>query len=91
MIIFQSSFIGYLAFTHYIDTTRNGIKNKFFSSILHTCMHKDKFGVPYDGVPEMKLVTIHTALSVIFVTLSIIGIAFTIVCLIVNFVFREKT
>lgn len=54
------------------------------------CDHEAEFGVPYDGIPEIRFVTVHTALSVIFVLLSFAGVVFTVVCLVFNFVFKER-
>lgn len=47
-------------------------------------------GVPYDGVPENEVVTVHTSVTVIFVLMATAGLIFTILCLIFNFVFRKR-
>jgi hypothetical protein len=47
-------------------------------------------GVPYDGKPIEIIETVDISLTVIFILLSTIGIVFTIVCLIFNFIFRDK-
>ena len=47
-------------------------------------------GVPYDGTPTAVIETVHISLTVIFTVLSTIGIVFTIVCLVFNFVFRDR-
>ena len=46
--------------------------------------------IPYDGVPIEEDVTVALPLTVIVILLATAGIAFTIACLIFNFVFREK-
>jgi hypothetical protein len=45
--------------------------------------------VPYDGVTESQDVTVHPALSSIFIILSCSGIVFAIACLIFNFAYRK--
>ena len=47
-------------------------------------------GIPPDGTPEMRVVTYHLALVVTYDVLAAVGIAFTMVCLVFNFVFRER-
>lgn len=47
-------------------------------------------GFPIDGLPETKIVTVHTSLVVICVVLATGGLLLDIICLIFNFVFREK-
>ena len=46
--------------------------------------------IPFDGVPIEEDVTVSVALTVIYGLLATAGIAFTITCLIFNFVFRER-
>ena len=45
--------------------------------------------LPYDGVPKEEIVTVHPALPAVYITLSCVGIAFAIACLIFNFVYRN--
>ena len=45
--------------------------------------------IPYDGVPEMAVATVHISISVIFGLLASVGIAFALICLIFNFYFRN--
>ena len=47
-------------------------------------------GVPFDGTPREKLQTVHLSVTVIFVVLSSAGIVFAVICVIFNFIFREK-
>ncbi len=46
--------------------------------------------IPYDGVPREEIVTIHPALTGVYVTLACVGIAFAIACLIFNFICRNE-
>ncbi len=46
--------------------------------------------IPYDGVPVEEIETVAVPLTVIYSFLSIAGIIFAIVCLIFNFVLRNK-
>ena len=45
--------------------------------------------VPYDGVPDKVIVSIHPALTAVFVVLACVGITFAVACLIFNFIYRE--
>ena len=47
-------------------------------------------GVPHDGVPIEKTVTVHVSMTVIFSAASAIGIIFAIACVLFNFVQRNK-
>ena len=47
-------------------------------------------GVPYDGVPEEEVVTVHTSVTVILAILATAGLVFTVVCLAFNFIFRKR-
>ena len=47
-------------------------------------------GIPYDGKPTEITRTVDISLTVIFIVLSTVGIIFAIICLIFNFVFRER-
>lgn len=47
-------------------------------------------GIPYDGVPEEVVVTIHISSASIFITLATAGLIFTLICLTFNFLFRKK-
>ena len=49
----------------------------------------DTGSIPYDGVARKEIVTVHPAISSIFVALACAGIAFTIACLIFNFIYRN--
>ena len=46
--------------------------------------------VPYDGVPTIEYVTVAIPVTVVYVLLSVAGIIFAILCLIFNFVYRNK-
>lgn len=46
--------------------------------------------IPFDGVPNKEVVTIHAAVTVIFILLAVAGITFAAVCLTFNFVYRES-
>ena len=46
--------------------------------------------IPYDGVPTEEVVSVHLSLTVIFSILATAGIAFGVVCLAFNFIFRNK-
>ena len=56
-------------------------------SLLHNCNVVD--GVPLDGSPLTLINTFNTALVAVFDTLAILGISFTIGCLLFNFIFRR--
>ena len=45
---------------------------------------------PYDGVPIEEVVSVDLSLTVIFSVLATVGIAFAVVCLVFNFIFRNK-
>ena len=45
--------------------------------------------VPYDGVEQKGIVTIHPALTAVFVLCGVIGIVFSGACLIFNFIHRN--
>ena len=59
------------------------IANIFIAN-LHTA------GVPYDGVPNNRLVTIEFPLAVFYIILGALGIVFAVSCLCFNFIFRKK-
>lgn len=46
--------------------------------------------VPYDGVPTEEYVTVGVPVTVVYILLSVIGIIFAVLCLIFNFVYRNK-
>ena len=52
------------------------------------CFHTA--GVPYDGVPNNRLVTIELPLAVFYTILGALGIIFAVSCLCFNFIFRKK-
>ena len=45
---------------------------------------------PYDGVPNEEVMPVHSSLTVIFSILAAAGIAFGVVCLAFNFIFRNR-
>lgn len=47
-------------------------------------------GVPYDGVPEEEIVTVHVSVTAVFVFLATAGLVFTVLCLVFNFFYRKK-
>ena len=47
-------------------------------------------GVPYDGVTvNEEVLAVHLGLTVVLIFLSCLGIMFSIVCLLFNFIFRN--
>ena len=46
--------------------------------------------VPYDGVPTEEYVTVGVPVTVVYILLSVIGIIFAVLCLIFNFMYRNK-
>lgn len=46
--------------------------------------------IPYDGVPNKETVTVHPAVTSIYIILALGGIVFAIVCLIFNFIYRNE-
>ena len=46
--------------------------------------------VPYDGVPTEEEVSVDLSLTVVFSILATAGIAFVVICLAFNFIFRNK-
>ena len=46
--------------------------------------------VPYDGVPDEEYITVGVPVTVVYIILSVIGIIFAVLCLIFNFVYRNK-
>ena len=57
-------------------------------AIIITFVYVD--GIPFDGRPIPQVQSIHVSVTVVFVMLSTAGIAFAIVCMVFNFVFRER-
>ena len=47
-------------------------------------------GVVHDGATLEEIVTVNISITVIFVFLAILGIVFTIACLVYNFIFRKQ-
>ena len=47
-------------------------------------------GVPIDGVPVEKVVTVALGLTVLYVILATAGIVFALVCLTFTLIFRKK-
>jgi hypothetical protein len=47
-------------------------------------------GTPYDGRPVEIIEAVNISLTVIFIVLATAGIVLAIVCLIFNFIFRER-
>ena len=47
-------------------------------------------GTPYDGRPVEVIGAVDISLTVIFVVLATAGIVLAIICLIFNFIFRER-
>ena len=47
-------------------------------------------GRPYDGVPDMVTVAVSVVQTVVFSLLAAAGIVFAVVCLIFNFIFRNR-
>ena len=58
----------------------------YYSCSLWCCA----VGVPSDGVPDAAIVTVAAPVTAIFSILAVCGIGFAVVCLIFNFVSRNK-
>ena len=54
------------------------------------CLHACAAGVPYDGVPTSRLVTVKVPLAVFYTILGALGITFAVGCLCFNFAFRKN-
>ena len=59
-------------------------------SLLHIMLLILDGLVPYDGVPGEKYVTVAIPVTVVYILLSVAGIIFAVLCLIFNFVYRNK-
>ena len=46
--------------------------------------------VPIDGIPRIEIATISVPVAVIFIFIEVCGLVFTIVCILFNFIFRNK-
>jgi hypothetical protein len=46
--------------------------------------------VPHDGLPESDIATVYVPVAVIFILLDVCGLAFALVCLVFNVLFRDK-
>ena len=62
----------------------------FAPHILQFSKHLPGGLIPYDGVPTEKEVSVDLSLTVIFSVLATAGIVFAVVCLVFNFIFRDK-
>ena len=47
-------------------------------------------GVPFDGIPIQELVSIEPVVTSVFVTLATAGILLAVVCIVFNFMFRDR-
>ena len=47
-------------------------------------------GIPSDGIPVVKTVTLAIPLSVVYIFAATAGLVFAVACLVFNFIFREK-
>ena len=47
-------------------------------------------GIPNDGTPIEDVVTVSLGLTVLYVILATAGIAFSVVCILFNLIFRQK-
>ena len=47
-------------------------------------------GIPNDGIPIEEVVTVSTALTVMYVLLAVAGFVFSVVCLLFITIFRRK-
>ena len=47
-------------------------------------------GVPYDGEPEIEVLTVHPGLTALVLTLTAAGATFATACIIFNFVYRNR-
>lgn len=46
--------------------------------------------VPHDGLPDSDIATIFVSVAVMFTLLDVCGLAFALVCLVFNVLFRDK-
>ena len=46
--------------------------------------------VPYDGIPSEETISINAAVTALFVILATAGVAFTVICLLFNIIFRNS-
>lgn len=46
--------------------------------------------IPYDGTIEKEIVSIHPAVTAIYVMLACVGVVFAVACLIFNFLSRNQ-
>lgn len=46
--------------------------------------------IPYDGVPTKEFVAVALPVTIVYVFLASVGIIFTIVCLVFNYIYRKK-
>ena len=56
--------------------------------LFHFCLRL--VGVPVDGVPQNNTVSVNLIVTAVFGSLSIVGIVFSVVCLLFNLIFRNK-
>lgn len=47
-------------------------------------------GIPTDGIPALRIVTVAIPLSVVYITLAAAGFFFAVACLVFTFIFRKK-
>ena len=70
--------------------------HKAIVHILNTHIHTQnslkilKEGIPNDGIPIEDVVTVSLGLTVLYVILATAGMAFSVVCLLFNLIFRQK-
>lgn len=65
------------------------LRLSFLHSFYSFCSFAVLGLVPYDGVPERKIVAVHPILCGIYTLLACAGIVFAIACLVFNFKFRN--
>ena len=58
--------------------------------IIMSCIMLCAGLVPYDGVPEKKIETVHISITVVFIVLACCGMVFAVVCITFNFVYRKS-
>ena len=59
-------------------------------NVMHNAIDMHTAGVPYDGVPTNRLITVRVPLAVFYIILGAVGITFAVGCLCFNFIYRKN-
>ena len=65
------------------------VKKTKYLIIVMLCVSTIDSIIPYDGVPRKEILTVHPALTAIFIIVGSVGILFAIACLIFNIICRN--